>query len=405
MLKSLKNCHLDINFNYQNLLGKGAYAKVYKGTISATNKAYKNHDNNSETVSNKMNLKTINFKRPTAIKIFNKKQIFERPDRENFIYLIQNETEILEILSKNFHQNIANLYYYCEDLSNIFLSMQFCNASDLARFLRKRDNLAVSEKCARVIMKQLSSAMAVLDKCGVIHRDIKPENLMLHRIDISHHDDANTALNIEMPVTVNDIMSGRAIIKLTDFGLAKFTKNLPKNEKVNSIAGSPIYMAPEIMARLSYSANADLWSIGVLFYQLVTSHYPFTAKTPGALREHYLNCFLLLKNGADISLSFPSQEDIRRPMEFGNLSKEEQHDSQAIGILSNDFKDFVLNLLHIDPNKRLSMEDYLNHSYLMSVEDGEMMTTPITNPILERQSTIDQVRDLSTDFREKVSVI
>ena len=46
MLKSLKNCHLDINFNYQNLLGKGAYAKVYKGTISATNKAYKNNDNN-----------------------------------------------------------------------------------------------------------------------------------------------------------------------------------------------------------------------------------------------------------------------------------------------------------------------------------------------------------------------
>ena len=66
MLKSLKNCHLDINFNYQNLLGKGAYAKVYKGTISATN---------NDTVSNKINLKPINFKRSTAIKIFNKSNI------------------------------------------------------------------------------------------------------------------------------------------------------------------------------------------------------------------------------------------------------------------------------------------------------------------------------------------
>jgi calcium-dependent protein kinase len=93
-------------------------------------------------------------------------------------------------------------------------------------------------------MYQLLSAVNHCHANGVIHRDIKPENIML---------------------TKNNQ------VRLIDFGLSKISA---KNKKQSEIAGTPYYMAPEVLDG-NYNEKADIWSLGVLLYVLVSGYLPF----------------------------------------------------------------------------------------------------------------------------------
>ena len=92
-------------------------------------------------------------------------------------------------------------------------------------------------------MKELFSAINHCHAQGIIHRDIKPENIMIN--------DADT-------------------VRLIDFGLSKASKK----RNLSTIAGTPYYMAPEVLQG-SYSTKADIWSLGVLLYTLVSGYLPF----------------------------------------------------------------------------------------------------------------------------------
>ena len=94
-------------------------------------------------------------------------------------------------------------------------------------------------------MKQLISAVFHCHTMGIVHRDIKPENIMITR--------------------GNDV-------KLIDFGLSKNAGI--SNGSMHTIAGTPYYMAPEVL-KGSYNDKADMWSLGVLLYTLVSGYLPF----------------------------------------------------------------------------------------------------------------------------------
>ena len=100
------------------------------------------------------------------------------------------------------------------------------------------------------IMKQIIKAFQVLQKRNVIHRDFKLENIFINGTDII----------------------------LGDFGVAKVVK-----EMTSTTVGTPLNMAPEVMARNDYDSKSDIWSIGIVFYELLIGKAPFFALSIGSL--------------------------------------------------------------------------------------------------------------------------
>jgi calcium-dependent protein kinase len=89
---------------------------------------------------------------------------------------------------------------------------------------------------------------------GIVHRDIKPENILMESKSVDN-------LNI----------------KITDFGFAKFYD--PREGGLKESLGSPLYMAPEIIKNLPYDSKVDIWSLGIVFYILLSGKPPISART------------------------------------------------------------------------------------------------------------------------------
>ena len=116
-----------------------------------------------------------------------------------------------------------------------------------------------TERTAAKYMRQLFQALNHCHAVNVVHRDIKPDNIM---------------------ITENDT------VRLIDFGLSKARMS---NKKMNTVAGTPYYMAPEVING-SYSHKADIWSLGVLLYTLVSGYLPFQGVNTGVVFEKVKAC-------------------------------------------------------------------------------------------------------------------
>jgi serine/threonine-protein kinase ULK/ATG1 len=110
------------------------------------------------------------------------------------------------------------------------------------------------EKEALVIFRQLIDAFQVLNKYNIMHRDLKPDNIFF----------------------------SNGVVKLGDFG---FCKSLEKANMTKTMLGSPIYMAPEILRGEIYSTKADIWSLGVVLYEMLYGFCPFESTTIPKLIE------------------------------------------------------------------------------------------------------------------------
>lgn len=153
-------------------------------------------------------------------------------------------------------------------------------------------------------MFQLFSSINHCHASGVIHRDIKPENIML---------------------------TGTNQVRLIDFGLSKMSK-----QYINDIAGTPYYMAPEVLEG-SYKEKADIWSLGVLLYVLVSGYLPFQ----GA-------------NSNEVFIKIKAANYHFNHEEFNRVSKE--------------CKDLIQKLLVVNPAKRLNGVQALKHPWFDSVK-------------------------------------
>ena len=112
-----------------------------------------------------------------------------------------------------------------------------------------RKNKTLSEQTALKIFKQLLNAFDVLYRHYIIHRDVKPENILFG-------------------------CDGKA--KLGDFG---FCKNLGRDKMTNTMLGSPVYMSPEVLQEQHYSSKADIWSLGVVLYEMLYGFCPFESSS------------------------------------------------------------------------------------------------------------------------------
>lgn len=202
---------------------KNYYHKFEKIGEGAYSEVYKGYNNN---------IKNKNY----AIKVI------DIDKNKNNIDRFHVEIELMKKLN---HKNIVTLYDTFQNDKYIYIIMEYCKYGDLRNFLKGH---SMNEFKIHIIMKQLINGLQYLFENKVFHRDLKPHNILI---------------------------SNNCIIKIADFGLAK---QYDENNLSDTICGSPIYMAPEIICKNKYNNKADIWSLGVIFYELITGHSLFNVK-------------------------------------------------------------------------------------------------------------------------------
>ena len=155
--------------------------------------------------------------------------------------LIQRLSKEIEILKQLNHINIISLLNYSITDKHIYLVMDFCNGGTVGDKIGK----LTTECQVKEIIKQILDGMLYLQNKNILHRDIKPANIL---------------------VTSDNI------IKIIDFG---FSSDLKDSDMYSTICGTPMYMSPELLKCESYNKKTDLWSLGVITYELIHHKNPF----------------------------------------------------------------------------------------------------------------------------------
>jgi len=161
---------------------------------------------------------------------------------EKFIRRFQREAIAASSLS---HPNIVEIYDVGEDNGKYFIVMEYVNGKTLKSLVKKRGALTLHEVVD--IMLQLTSAIACAHNSYIIHRDIKPQNVLI-------------------------LDDGR--VKITDFGIA-MALNQKELTQTNSVMGSVHYLPPEQANGSGSTIKSDIYSLGILMYELLTGKVPF----------------------------------------------------------------------------------------------------------------------------------
>ncbi|XP_047332448.1 serine/threonine-protein kinase ATG1c-like isoform X2 [Impatiens glandulifera] len=222
---------------------------------------------------------------------------------------LMSEIHILEQIN---HPNIIRLHDIIQETTRIHLVLEYCRGGDLSLFIQQRKG-RISEAKSKHFMHQLASGLQIMRDNNVIHRDLKPQNLLL---------------------TTND---ENAVLKIADFG---FARPLQPRGLAETLCGSPLYMAPEIMQLQKYDAKADLWSVGIILYQLVTGKTPFSGNSQIQLLQN------IMKTS---ELNFPPDK-----MD-----------------LSSACLDLCRKLLRINPVERITFEEFFNHPFLSQKQSDD----------------------------------
>ncbi|EEC47503.1 predicted protein, partial [Phaeodactylum tricornutum CCAP 1055/1] len=212
----------------QQKLGSGSFATVYKGVrLSQT------PTNVAETVA----IKAITR---TSEKLTKK--------------VLQNLEIEISILRTYRHPNIVCLHDVQKTARHFYLILEYCAGGDLQGLIRRRKTGRLSEGLTRRLMRDLSAGLKFLWGQELIHRDIKPQNLLL---------------------TSGLPLDEKFGLKIADFG---FARHLQTTSLAETLCGSPLYMAPEILQHHRYDAKADLWSVGTVLFEMICGRPPFNGE-------------------------------------------------------------------------------------------------------------------------------
>ena len=221
-------------FRIEAMLGQGGMGKVYRG-------------------------RHLTLDRPVVLKMLH-------PDLSTDPQVVQRFQREARAASRLNHPNsIAVLDFGAAEDGTLFMAMEFLSGRDLARILA--DEFPLGEARIVRIGAQILSALAEAHAQGIVHRDLKPENVM-----------------------VEPRRGEPDFVKVLDFGIAKITApgaNEPKLTQAGLVCGTPEYMSPEQARGADIDSRSDLYSTGVILYQLATGELPFQSDTPvGYLTKH-----------------------------------------------------------------------------------------------------------------------
>ncbi|KAG2450004.1 hypothetical protein HYH02_000108 [Chlamydomonas schloesseri] len=264
-------------FEMRKLLGKGEYSKVVECINMVDHKRY-------------------------AVKILEK----ANTEREAVI----NEVAVTRMLAGFSHT--VRVHEVLEDRLNYYLVLELCKGGELFdRILAKGH---YSEREAAAVMRVLLDFTEHAHREGIIHRDLKPHNILL----------------------LNEVTDDRVIespIRIIDFGTSDYCAD---GERLTHSVGTPHYIAPEVLKE-DYDKTADIWSLGVNLYILLSGAMPFGGSSP---------------------------EAITKMVAAGKYSLE----SAVWKGISNEAKDMLAAMLQMDPARRATIQQLKNHPWFAVAE-------------------------------------
>ena len=212
------------------------------------------------------------------------------------------------------HRNILTLVDYFETQNNLYLVTDLALGGELFDRICRKGNYYESDAAALILATL--SATAYLHDHGIVHRDLKPENLLFRT-----------------PEDNSDLL-------IADFGLSRI---MDENQfhVLTTTCGTPGYMAPEIFKKTGHGKPVDIWAIGVITYFLLCGYTPFDRDSN--LEE--MQAILV----ADYKFE---------PIDFWRS-------------VSQDARDFINRCLTIDPNKRMTAHEALQHPFVVRKEERE----------------------------------
>ena len=223
--------------------------------------------------------------------------------------MLFNEYNILRDVD---HPNIIKIFELWEDDVYYYIVTEYLSGGEIYKSISKRTKFTEID-CATII-KQVLLALNYCHKGNIVHRDLKPENILFET------EDENSQ------------------IKLVDFGFAEVFN--PK-KGMKDILGTPLFIAPEIISSKKYGSKADIWSLGVVTYFLLSGDPPFDGDDKNEL--------------------------------FGAIkSAKYSYDSKIWSYISDDWKDFINNCLRKEAKKRSSAEDLLNHPWIVDTPQNKI---------------------------------
>lgn len=272
--------------------------------------------------------------------------------------------------------------------------MEYCQMSDLAAFMKGRARIAelpetrdifrkypnssnggLHEVLARHFLKQVASALQYLREYNLIHRDIKPQNLLLNPpptyMQQQRPEDVPLAASENSLIPAVGIAS-LPMLKLADFG---FARHLASTSLAETLCGSPLYMAPEILAYHKYDAKADLWSVGTVAYEMIAGRPPFKA-------TNHVELLRKIDQAQDV-IQFPAGLAVSR-----------------------EFKDTIKSLLKRQPTQRVSFERFFASSTIIGeipglVDEDKPRVADAPEPDIEMSALSLRLQQQSIDRPEQ----
>lgn len=251
----------------------------------------------------------------------------------------------IEITLNLCHESVVKCREIYEDVSSINLVLELIVGGDLFDHIIHSPQRKLSENEAIDILEQILQALRYLhEELNVVHRDIKPENFLMYN------------------------EGGRNKIKLIDFGFATY---IPKEGEMTQQLGTPQYAAPELFLQKPYTAKIDLWSTGIVLYNMINGTQPFSTNrnNPDLIKEQVLT--------KEINFS---------------------------GFTNPSLKSLCQHLLERDPEKRCSAVQALCELSLIKGPDQSLQTVPSNfNPDIKKiMFILSNDRALGDELRNKL---
>ena len=178
-------------------------------------------------------------------------------DDQEFLVKFKREAEAVASLS---HPNIVNVYDVGEDGKVHYIVMEYVDGQNLKEIIQEEGRL--EEYTALDIAKQIARALSAAHRNGIIHRDIKPHNILISK-------------------------DGRQV-KVADFGIAKAVSSSTMTN-MGSVIGSVHYISPEQAKGKHLTSNADLYSLGIVLYEMIIGRVPFSGDSPISIALKHIN--------------------------------------------------------------------------------------------------------------------